>query len=84
MSRWLWNKGYVLCHHDTAAEVIHEMTWGKLLLPPPAQVRCDLLFVGGACEVVDGWEGRAVFCSEDYRLHYEFELFALELAIRIY
>jgi len=57
----LCNKGSLLCCRDMATEVIYEMTRGKLLLPPPAQVRCDLLCAGGDCEVVDGWEGRAVF-----------------------
>jgi len=38
MSRWLHNKGYVLCHREATTEVIYEMrwSWGKLLLPPPA------------------------------------------------
>ena len=32
--------------------------------------------------IVDGWDGRVVFCSEDCRLRHEFELFAWELGIR--
>ena len=75
MSRWLSNKGCVLCHLPSA-EVVLQMTWGKLLLPPPAQVCGDLSCTGGACGDVDGWEVRAVYCSEDYRLHHKFELFA--------
>ena len=82
MSRWLLNKGCVLCHHETTAEVVHEMRWGKLSLPPPAQVRSDLPCAGGACGDADVWEGRAMYCSEDCRLHCEFELFAWELGIR--
>ena len=34
-SRWLSNKGCVLCHLPTA-KVVHRTTWGKLLLPLPA------------------------------------------------
>ena len=31
-SRQLCNKGCVLCHHEAATEVIHEIGWGKLSL----------------------------------------------------
>jgi hypothetical protein len=69
-SRWLRNKGCVLCRHDAAAEVIHETrwAWGKLSLLPPAQVRGDIPCAGGACGDAYGWEGRAVYCSKDCRL----------------
>jgi len=82
MSRWLRNKGCVMCHGEATAEVICKMGWGKLSLPSPAQVRGNLLCVGGACGDVDGWEGRAMYCSEDCRLRCEFELFEWELGIR--
>ena len=83
-SRFLCNKGCVLCRHEAAAEVIRETrwAWAKLSLPPLAQVHGDLPSVGGACADANGWEGRAVYCSEDYRLHREFELFTWELGIR--
>jgi hypothetical protein len=55
MSKWLCNKGCVLCHHEMAAEVIHEIGWGKLSLPLPAQVCDDLSCAGGACGDADGW-----------------------------
>ena len=82
MSRWLRNKGCVLCLREAAAEVIHESGWGKLLLSPLAQVRGDLSCVGGACGDADGWEGGAVYCSQDYSLHRKFELFTWEHGIR--
>jgi hypothetical protein len=56
MSRWLRNKGCVLCCHEAANEVIRKMRWGSLSLPPPAQVHDDLLCTGGACDDVDRWE----------------------------
>ena len=52
MSRWLRNKGCVLCHLP-AAEVVLRMTWGKLSLPLPAQVCGDLLCAGGICGYAD-------------------------------
>jgi hypothetical protein len=75
-SRWLRNKGCELCRCKAATEVIYKMRWafGKLLLPPPAQVRDDPC-AGGTCGDVDGWEARAMYYSEDCRLHHEFELF---------
>ena len=63
MSRWLSNKGCVLCRLP-AAEVVLRMTWGKLSLPPPAQVRGDLLCVGSVYVYADRWERRALYCSE--------------------
>ena len=81
-SRWLCNKGCMMCRCETVAEVIHKMRWGKLSLPQPAQVHADLPCAGDACGDVDGWLGRDVYCSEDCRLRHEFELFAWELGIR--
>jgi len=73
-----------MCCHEATTEVIHEMrwAWGKLSLSPLAQVRGDLPCVGGACGDADGWEGNAVYCSEDCRLRCEFELFPWEFGIR--
>ena len=51
-----------------AAEVVLRTTWGKLSPPPPAQVRGDLPCIGGVYSYVDGWERRALYCSEDCRL----------------
>ena len=59
-----------------------ERRGGKKWLRPPALMHGDLSCVGGACGVADGWDRRAVYYSEDCRLHYEFELFAWELGIR--
>ena len=59
-SRWLSNKGCVLCRLPTT-EVVLQMTWGKLSLPLPAQVRGDLLCVGDVCGYVEGWERRALY-----------------------
>ena len=42
----------------------------------------DLPCAGGTCGDVDGWEGRAVYCSEDYRLCQEIYFFELEFGIR--
>ena len=81
-SRWLCNKGCVLCLREAAAEVIHESGWGKLLLSPLAQVRGDLSCAGGACGDADGWEGGAMYCSEDYRLYQELHFFEWEFGIR--
>ena len=69
-SRWLSNKGCLLCHLPTI-KVIYNTTWGRLSLLPPVQVHGDLACIGGACGDVDGWEGRVVYCSEDCRLHQE-------------
>jgi hypothetical protein len=52
-----------------------------LSLSPSAQVCGDLPCVGDACGDADRWEGRVVYCSEDCRLHHEFELFTWELRI---
>jgi hypothetical protein len=81
MSRWLCNKGCVLCHREAATEVIHEIGWDKLSLSPLAQVCGNLPCVGNACGDADRWEGRVVYCNEDCRLHHEFELFTWELRI---
>jgi hypothetical protein len=81
MSRWLSNKGCVLCRCP-AVKVIYNTTWGLLSLPPPTQVCHDLPCVGGACDDADGWEGRAVYCSEDCRLHQEIHFFEWEFGIR--
>ena len=80
-SRWLSNKGGVLCRCP-AVKVIYNTTWGQLSLPSPAQVRCDLPCTGGACDDADGWEGRVVYCSEDCRLHQEIYFFKWEFGIR--
>jgi hypothetical protein len=53
MSWWLSNKGCVLCRL-LATEVVLRMTWGKLSLPPPAQVRGDLSCAGDVCGYIDG------------------------------
>ena len=84
MSRWLRDKGCVLCRREAAAEVTRETRWalGKLSLSPPAQVRDNLPCAGDACGDADGWEGRVVYCSQDCRLRRKFELFAWELEIR--
>ena len=66
-------KGCVMCR-DAAAIVIVETRWYKLSLPLPAQVHGDLPCVGGVCGYADGWEGRALYCSEDCRLCLEIEL----------
>jgi len=63
LSRWLSNKGCVLCRLP-AAEVVLRMTWGKLSLPSPTQVRGDLPCAGGVCGYADGWERRALYCNE--------------------
>ena len=63
MSRWLSNKGCVLCCR-LAVKVIYNTTWGWLSLPPSAQVRGDLPCIDGGCGDVDGWEGRVVYYSE--------------------
>ena len=81
MSRWLSNKGCVLCHRS-AVKMIYNTTWGRLSLPPLAQVHGNLPCVGEACGDADGWEGRAVYYSEDCRLHHEFKFFTWELGIR--
>jgi hypothetical protein len=44
----------------------------------------DLPCAGSVRGCIDGWEGRAMFCSEDYRLFREFELFIWEMGIRNY
>ena len=67
MSRWLSNKGCVLCRRP-AIKVIYNTTWGRLSLPPPAQVRDNLPCASGIYgNIVDGWELRALYCSEDCR-----------------
>jgi hypothetical protein len=83
MSRWLRNKGSVLCH-QAAAKVIIQTTWGKITLPPLAKVHSDLPCTCGVCGHADRWEGRAVFCSENYRFSREFEWFTWEMRIRNY
>jgi len=75
--------GCVLCR-QAAAKVIIQMSWGKITLPPPAQVHGNLSCIGDICGRVDGWEGRAVFCSENCRLSREFKLFAREMGKRNY
>ena len=82
-SRWLHDKGCVLCHM-MADKVIRRTTWGKKCLTPSALVHGNLSCAGDACGVANGWDGRAVYCSEDCRLHHEFELFAWEIGIRNY
>ena len=52
-SRWLSNKGCVLCHCP-AIKVIYNTTWAQLSLPPPVAVHGDLPCIGGACGDVDG------------------------------
>jgi hypothetical protein len=73
-SRWPSNKGCVLCRLSVS-EVVLQTTWGKLSLPPLAQVRGDLPCVGGVCGYVDGWEKRALYCSKDCRLFQEINFF---------
>ena len=69
MSRWLSNNGCALCRR-LAVELIYQSTWGMLSLPPMTQVRGDLPCVGGVCDnIVDELELRALYCSEDCRLH---------------
>jgi len=80
-SRWLSNNGCVLCRRP-AVKVIYNTTWGRLSLPPPVQVRGDLPFTGGACGDADRWEGRAMYCSEDYMLRQEIHFFEWEFGIR--
>jgi hypothetical protein len=82
-SRWLHNKGCVLCR-QAATKVIIPTMWGKIMMPPPAQECGDLLCAGGVCGRANGGEGRAVFCSKDCRLSRAFELFAWEMGIRNY
>jgi hypothetical protein len=53
MSRWLRNKGCVLCR-ILAAVVVLQTTWGKLSQPSPAQVHGDLLCTGGIYGYADG------------------------------
>jgi len=81
-SRQISNKGCRLCH-EAAAKVIHETTWWRNNWPPPplAQVRGDLLCVGGDCGVPKGWEERTLFCSEDCRLRRKIILFEKAIGI---
>ena len=81
MSRWLSNKGCALCHRPVI-KVIYNTTWGRLSLPSPAQVHGDLSCAGDACGDADGWEGRAMYWSEDYRLRQEIYFFEWEFGIR--
>jgi hypothetical protein len=83
-ARWLSNEGY-LPLREKAARALHYSTWciwGEPL-PPPAQVHGDqpCAGTGGGCGVEKGWLRISLFCSEDYRLHYEMVKFAQSIAI---
>ena len=80
-SRWLSNKGCVLCRL-LATKVVLRTTWGKLPRPPPAQVHGDLLCAGSVYDYADGWERWALYCSEDCRLCQEIHFFEWEIGIR--
>jgi hypothetical protein len=80
-SRWLSNK-CVLCRHP-AVKLIYQSTWGMLSLPPPTLVHGDLPCAGGVCgNILDEWELRDLYCSEDYRLCQEINFFEWKFEIR--